>query len=88
MFLSIFVAAVMTLPLFLLWLRRYIAPMISDPDFVPETILLPTFFGSAALPICLFWYGWSARSSIHWIMPTIGSGFFSVAIITVRNPWV
>jgi DHA1 family multidrug resistance protein-like MFS transporter len=34
----------------------------------------------------LFWYGWSARESIHWIMPIIGSGFFTVGIITLFNP--
>ena len=73
-FLGILVGAVITLPLFLLWLKRYIVPILAEPDFRPELILTPTFFGSAALPICLFWYGWSARSSVHWIMPIVGSG--------------
>ena len=85
-FLGILVGALIALPFFLLWLKRYIAPRLAEPDFKPETILLPTFFGSAALPICLFWYGWSARPSVHWIMPIIGSGFFSVGIITLFNP--
>lgn len=71
-FLAIFVGTVITLPFFLLWLKRYIAPVLAQPDFKPEKIMVPTFFGSAALPICLFWYGWSARASVHWIVPTIG----------------
>lgn len=85
-FLGILIGGIITLPFFLLWLKRTIAPKLNQPGFRPETILLPTFFGSAALPICLFWYGWSARPSIHWIMPIIGSAFFSVGIITLFNP--
>jgi DHA1 family multidrug resistance protein-like MFS transporter len=34
--------------------------------------------GAFFIPICLFWFGWSARPSIHWIMPIIGSSFFTV----------
>lgn len=49
-------------------------------------VLPPTYFGSAALPICLFFYGWSARESVHWIVPVIGSSFFTVSIITLFNP--
>ena len=85
-FLGILVGAVVTMPLFLLWLRRSIGPRMAQADFKPEAMLLPTFFGSAALPICLFWYGWSSRKSIHWIVPIIGSAFFSVGIITLFNP--
>jgi hypothetical protein len=49
-----------------------------DGEVKPEYRLPPAFVGSFCLPICLFWFGWSARSSIHWIMPIIGSPFFSV----------
>lgn len=33
----------------------------------------------------LFWFGWSARPSIHWIMPIIGSAFFSAGSILLFN---
>jgi len=33
----------------------------------------------------LFWFGWSARPSIHWIMPIIGSAWFSVAAVLLFN---
>ncbi|OCK97740.1 uncharacterized protein K441DRAFT_743476 [Cenococcum geophilum 1.58] len=32
--------------------------------------------GGFFIPVCLFWFSWSARPSIHWIMPIIGSGYF------------
>jgi DHA1 family multidrug resistance protein-like MFS transporter len=85
-FLGILVGGVITLPLFLLWVKYGIVPRFTKPAFKPEMVLPPTFFGSIALPVCLFWYGWSARESIHWIMPIIGSGFFTVGIITLFNP--
>jgi DHA1 family multidrug resistance protein-like MFS transporter len=85
-FLGILVGGIATLPPFLLWVRYGIVPRFVKPTFKPEMVLPPTFFGSIALPICLFWYGWSARESIHWIMPIIGSGLFTVGIITLFSP--
>ena len=37
------------------------------------------------IPVCLFWFGWSARPSIHWIMPIVGSGFFSIGTLLLFN---
>ena len=84
-FLSIFVGGVITAPLFLVWVRYGITPIFTNPTFKPEMVLPPTFFGSAFLPICLFWYGWSARKSIRWIMPVIGSSFFTIGTVTLFN---
>lgn len=84
-FLGIFVGTLITVPLFLLWIRYGIVPRFSRPDFKPEMVLPPAFFGAFSLPICLFWYGWSARSDVHWIMPIIGSAIFPVGIITLFN---
>ena len=39
----------------------------------PEYRLPPAAFGAIFLPVSLFWFGWTARSSIHWIVPLIGS---------------
>jgi DHA1 family multidrug resistance protein-like MFS transporter len=85
-FLGIFVGAVIILPCYLLWIRKHLVPQFSKPPVKPEIILPPTFFGAFALPICLFWYGWTSRPSIHWIVPLIGSGFFTVSIITLFMP--
>jgi MFS transporter, DHA1 family, multidrug resistance protein len=72
-------------PLFLVWVRYGITTRITKPSFKPEGVLPPTFLGSTALPIYLFWYGWSARQSVHWIMPIIGSSFFTIGIVTLFN---
>lgn len=84
-FLGIFVGGIITLPCYLFWIRRYIIPQFASP-VRPEVILPPTFFGAFALPICLFWYGWTSRSNIHWIVPLVGSGSFTISIITLFMP--
>ncbi|BFZ64826.1 GTPase-activating protein [Saitoella coloradoensis] len=43
-----------------------------------ELRLQAAMFASIWIPICLFWFGWTSRPRIHWIVPIIGSSFFSV----------
>ncbi|KAL9131078.1 MAG: hypothetical protein Q9217_000901 [Psora testacea] len=52
---------------------------------LPQKRLPPAFVGAFAIPICLFWFGWSARPSLHWIMPIIGSGWFSIGAFLLFN---
>ncbi|KAI0467764.1 MFS general substrate transporter [Xylaria cf. heliscus] len=84
-FLSILIFALITLALFLLWIRTNIAKEFDKPGFKPEMVLPPTFVGCLAFPICLFFFGWTARASIHWIVPVIASGLFSIGVITLFN---
>ncbi|KAH8195632.1 hypothetical protein TruAng_010189 [Truncatella angustata] len=39
----------------------------------PERRLLPVVFASAFLPAGIFLFAWTSRSTIHWIVPTIGA---------------
>ncbi|KAK6852223.1 major facilitator superfamily domain-containing protein [Apiospora arundinis] len=84
-FLGIFVFAAITIPLFLLWTRSQIVPRMRNRTFVPENLLPPTFIGCFALPVCLFWFGWTSRPEIHWIVSVLGSGLFSVGMVTLFN---
>lgn len=47
------------------------------PEFRIPPLIPAVFF----LPIGLFWYGWSAESELHWIMPIIGTGWIGVGMI-------
>ena len=38
---------------------------------LPEFRLSVLLIGALMVPVGLFWYGWSARSTIHWIMPLV-----------------
>ncbi|KAF4964023.1 hypothetical protein FSARC_8021 [Fusarium sarcochroum] len=84
-FFGILVFTVITVPLFLLWIRKRLIPSMLTGDFKPEMVLPPTFVGAISLPICLFWFGWSSRESVHWIVPVIGSGLFAIGVVTLFN---
>ena len=43
----------------------------------PEKRLTLALIGSVFVPIGLFWFGWSARRSVHWIVPIIGLSVFA-----------
>ncbi|KAG5367135.1 putative drug/proton antiporter YHK8 [Yarrowia sp. B02] len=53
------------------------------PGGAPELKLIPMMIGCFLCPIGLFWFGWTCYSSIHWIVPMIGSGFFGAGIVLV-----
>lgn len=44
-------------------------PEFRVPIMIPATILLA---------VGMFWYGWSAEETLHWIMPNIGTSIFVV----------
>ena len=77
-FLGILIGLVVIIPPYFWWVHRYMEPQFNANDEIkPEARLVPAFLGAFFLPVCLFWFGWSARTSVHWIMPIIGSTFFA-----------
>ncbi|KAI9700475.1 MAG: hypothetical protein M1820_006774 [Bogoriella megaspora] len=78
-YLGIMVGALLCIPPFFYWAYKYLEPKFNENgELRPELRLIPALFGCFCIPICLFWFGWSARPSIHWIMPIIGSAWFSI----------
>lgn len=47
----------------------------------PEFRLPVLTLGALLVPVGLFWYGWSARPSIHWIMPNIGAAIYGAGTV-------
>ncbi|KAI0864885.1 MFS transporter [Xylaria cubensis] len=85
-FLGILIGVFITLPPFFWYIHKYIEPKFNeDGNLKPEWRLPPAFVGAFAIPICLFWFGWSSRSDIHWIVPIIGTGWFSVGTFLLFN---
>ena len=85
-FLGIFIAAILVIPPYFTWLYLVQEKQANeDGQCQPEKRLPPAFVGGFCIPICLFWFGWSARPSIHWIVPIIGSGWFSIGAFLLFN---
>ena len=45
---------------------------------VPEQRLPPMIVGAIALPIALFWFGWTSAASVHWIVPILASALWAM----------
>ncbi|KAF2826048.1 MFS general substrate transporter [Ophiobolus disseminans] len=50
-------------------------------DLKPEYRLPPMIIGAILTPIGLFWYGWSAETKTHWIVPILGTVFIAMGMI-------
>lgn len=85
-FLGILIGVFIILPPFVWYQHKYIEPKFDENgEITPEWRLPPSFFGAFCIPICLFWFGWSSRPDIHWIMPIIGSAWFSFGAFLLFN---
>ncbi|OHF04259.1 multidrug resistance protein [Colletotrichum orchidophilum] len=85
-FVGILVGALIVIPPFFWYLHKYLEPQFDENgDIQPEKRLPPAFFGGFAIPICLFWFGWTSRPDIHWIVPIIGSAWFSIGSFLLFN---
>jgi multidrug resistance protein len=56
----------------------------------PEHRLYAAMLGSFLIPIGLFWFAWTARASVHWIVPIIGAipfawGNLAIFVSTIDN---
>ena len=66
--------------------RRKLLLRISKGDnrpLPPEERLYAAMLGALLVPPSLFWFGWTAREDIHWIVPTISLGLFAAGNLLV-----
>ncbi|TGZ76252.1 MFS general substrate transporter [Ascodesmis nigricans] len=52
----------------------------------PEFRLPPMIYGSALIPIGLFWYGWTAENHVQYMAPIIGTSFVGIGLLTTFMP--
>jgi MFS transporter, DHA1 family, multidrug resistance protein len=85
-FLGILIGVFVTLPPFVWYQMKYVEPKFNDKgELQPEWRLPPSFVGAFCIPICLFWFGWSSRPDVHWIVPIIGTAWFSIGAFLLFN---
>ncbi|KAK4493737.1 hypothetical protein PRZ48_014922 [Zasmidium cellare] len=56
---------------------RKLVEVDTEAKFPSERKLIIAKIGAPMLPASLFWFGWTARPSVHWISPVIAEAFFS-----------
>ena len=85
-FVGLLIGAAIVVPGFWYYLWRYTEPRFdARGEIKPEHRLPPAIFGGVCLPICLFWFGWSARASVHWVVPIIGTVWFTIGAFLLFN---
>jgi len=81
-FLGLFVGAFVVMPPFFAYLYYVQEPKYdANGELKPEERMPVAIVGAFLVPICLFWFGWTSRASVHWIVPIIGSSLFSIAAL-------
>ncbi|KIV98833.1 uncharacterized protein PV09_09404 [Verruconis gallopava] len=85
-FLGILLGAIIVIVPFFWYLKKYVEPRVGlDGSIKPEDRLPAACVGAFAIPICLFWFGWASRPDVHWIVPIIGSSWFSIGTFLLFN---
>lgn len=85
-FLCIMVACLIGVALFVGYVYYYLNPRIHRLGFpVQESRLLPALPASFGPTIGLFIFAWTARASIHWIVPTIGITIYGASVFIVMQ---
>lgn len=77
-FLCIIVGCVLGITVYVAYQWYYLEPDIKKNGLrAQEHRLVPALFAVWLLPVGLFWFGWTARESIHWIVSIIGITCFA-----------
>jgi DHA1 family multidrug resistance protein-like MFS transporter len=81
-FLGILGGVFVTLPVYFSYIYHVEEKMFDENGQIkPEKRMRVAAFGSILAPISLLWFGWTARSSIHWIVPILGSSLFPMSAL-------
>lgn len=85
-FIGIAVGAFIAIAMDPFW-RRYRGKQVKNNNDIsePEFRLPSVAFGALCLPISLFWFGWTSRPSVHWIVPILGTVPFGIGGLQVYS---
>ncbi|KAF5645290.1 H+ antiporter FLR1 [Fusarium sp. NRRL 25303] len=85
-FLCVLVSCMIGVGLYLSYLYFYMDPRIAKRGWpIQESRLVPALPAALGPTIGLFLFAWTARSSIHWIVPTIGITIYGATVFIVMQ---
>jgi DHA1 family multidrug resistance protein-like MFS transporter len=87
-FLCIIVGTVVGIVIYVSYVYFYLEPDIKKHGLrAQEHRLVPALWSTILLPVGIFWFGWTATASIHWIVSIIGITLFGIGafILYVSN---
>ncbi|GAA5851013.1 hypothetical protein JCM9279_005258 [Rhodotorula babjevae] len=76
-YLTFIVSAAITFTAYWAYQKYHMNPrMERDPDLKPEARLEIALIAAPFIPASLLIFGWSARESVHWMVPVVGAGLY------------
>ncbi|EWC45204.1 hypothetical protein DRE_06092 [Drechslerella stenobrocha 248] len=63
--------------------KRYEHAIANGQQPAAELRLISAMIGSIGLPLSLFWFAWTCKSSVHWIVPSLSIIFFGWGMILI-----
>ncbi|KAH7189259.1 major facilitator superfamily domain-containing protein [Fusarium flagelliforme] len=85
-FLCVLVSCMIGVGVYLAYLYYYMDPRIAKRGWpVQESRLVPALPASFGPTIGLFLFAWTARASVHWIVPTIGITIYGATVFVVMQ---
>lgn len=84
-YLGILIGAIVCIMGYFVYLRIHTEKAMKENRMTPEKRLPAAVVGSVFLPISMFWFGWTAKASVHWISPIIASSFFAIGALLLFN---
>ena len=80
-YLGLGVGNIIGLVMFGIFSDKILLAKAASGELKPEYRLLPMVWTALTFPIGLVLYGWSAKYTLHWIVPVIGTGFFGIGLL-------
>lgn len=85
-FTCVLVACLIGVAIYCLYLQFILIPdIIANGLRAQESRLVPALFACFGPTIGLFVFGWTARTSIHWIVPTIGITVYAASVFIIMQ---
>ncbi|KIW38512.1 uncharacterized protein PV06_09468 [Exophiala oligosperma] len=79
-------AVLVGFPIHCIWLARRVQPKLQSGTFGDlENFLEEGVIASVLMPVSLFMFAWTARSSVHWMVPTVAIFLYMVAMYFLTN---
>ncbi|KAL0941107.1 caffeine resistance protein 5 [Colletotrichum truncatum] len=86
---GLIVGVLVIIPPYFLYYRKWIEPKFNHlGDIEPERHLIPAMIGCLFLPASLVWFGFTAKPTNFWLIPTVGSALFSSGAVLLFIPFM
>lgn len=86
-FIALLIGTLVALFSYWIYVRVRLEPLYTDPKkkdkLKPEISMEVACVGCFFIPASMFLFGWSARASVHWIVPLIGTALFPLGIFPI-----